>query len=142
MNTAIYSPSGASAGIGFSIPVDVVSWAVPELIQFGEIKRPSLGLEVAQDHITKRLGISSGALVIKVLPGSSADRAGIQPTYRDRRGYIQLGDLIVGIDEEKIASSNDLVLALEEKEVGETVNVKILRNEKVFEVDLVLEKSR
>lgn len=142
VNTAIYSPSGASAGIGFSIPVDVVSWVIPELIEFGEIKRPSMGLEIAQDHITRRLGIQPGALVIRVTPGSSADRAGIQPTFRDRRGYIQLGDLIVGIDDEKVTSSNDYVLALEEKEVGQTVKIKILRQDKLLEVDVELEKAR
>lgn len=142
VNTAIYSPSGASAGIGFSIPVDVVSWAVPELIRFGEIKRPTLGVELAQDHITRRLGLQPGVLVINVIPGSSADEAGIMPTYRDRRGYIQLGDLIVGINNEKISSNNDLVLALEAMEVGQVVIVKILRKDKLLEVELELEKAR
>lgn len=142
VNTAIYSPSGASAGIGFSIPVDVVSWAIPELIRYGKIKRPTLGVELAQDHITRRLGLKPGALVINVIEGSSADRAGIRPTYRDRRGYIQLGDMIVGINDEKIASNNDLVLALEAMEVGQVVQVKILRNDKLLEVDLELEKPR
>lgn len=142
VNTAIYSPSGASAGIGFSIPVDVVSWAVPELIRYGEIKRPSLGVELAQDHISRRLGLQPGVLVINVVPGSSADKAGIMPTYRDRNGYIQLGDLIIGINDEKIKSNNDLVLALEAMEVGEIVKVKLLRKDKLWEADLKLEKAR
>ncbi len=72
VNTAIYSPSGTYVGIGFSIPVDVVSWVVPELIENGRLRRPSLGIEVAASQVTSRLGLE-GALVINVAPGSSAD---------------------------------------------------------------------
>ena len=95
VNTAIYSPSGASAGIGFSIPVDVVSWVVPELIEHGHLMRPSLGIEIATAKTTERLGLN-GALIIEVIKGSTAEKAGLQPTYRDRSGRIRLGDTIVG----------------------------------------------
>ena len=141
VNTAIYSPSGASAGIGFSIPVDVVSWVVPELIQYGELKRPTLGVELARMQINKRLGLE-GALVIDVIPGSAAEKAGIQATARDRRGAIRLGDVIIGINDEKITSNNDLILALEKFQPGEQVTIKVMREEQELELPLILDKAR
>ena len=141
VNTAIYSPSGASAGIGFSIPVDVVNWVVPELIKYGRLKRPSLGVETARQSITKRLGLE-GALVIDVIPGSAADKAGIQPTYRDRYGAIQLGDIIIGVNEEQIKNSNDLLLALERYQEGELITVKLIRDNNELELTVNLDPPR
>ncbi|NUO01671.1 MAG: trypsin-like peptidase domain-containing protein [Saprospiraceae bacterium] len=141
VNTAIYSPSGASAGIGFSIPVDVVRWVVPELIQYGKVKRPSLGVELARQQIVQRLGLE-GALVLDVIKNSAAERAGIQPTYRDRSGAIRLGDIIVGINNEKITSNNDLYLALEQYNPGESVKIKLLRDERPVVVELKLDTAQ
>jgi S1-C subfamily serine protease len=141
VNTAIYSPSGASAGIGFSIPVDVVSWVVPELIEYGELKRPSLGVELARPQIVQRLGLK-GALVIDVIKNGAADEAGIRPTIRDRRGSIRLGDIIIGFGGEEIASNNDLLLALEKYEPGDRVQVRLLRDEEEIELPLVLDEPR
>lgn len=141
VNTAIYSPSGASAGIGFSIPVDAVRWVVPELIQHGKIKRPSLGIDVAQAQLERRLGIE-GALVLRVEDGSAADRAGIQPTYRNNYGEIVLGDIIVGIGNENIKSSTEIPLALEKFNPGETVKIRVKRNGKVQELNLKLDQPR
>ena len=141
VNTAIYSPSGASAGIGFSIPADVVSWVVPELIQYGKLKRPSLGVELARMQISERLGLE-GALVLDVISGGAADKAGIRPTFRDRRGAIQLGDVIIGINQEEITSNNDLILALEKYEPGDQVTVKVVRDEEELELPLVLDPAR
>ncbi len=141
VNTAIYSPSGASAGIGFSIPVDAVRWVVPELIQHGKIKRPSLGIDVAQAQLERRLGIE-GALVLRVEDGSAADRAGIQPTYRNNYGEIVLGDIIVGIGNENIKSSTEIPLALEKFNPGETVKIRVKRNGKVQELNVRLDQPR
>ncbi|MBK7871869.1 MAG: trypsin-like peptidase domain-containing protein [Saprospiraceae bacterium] len=141
VNTAIYSPSGASAGIGFSIPVDAVRWVVPELIRYGKIKRPSLGVELARTQWEERLGVE-GALVIDVEEGSAAERAGIQPTYRNRYGEIVLGDIIVGIGNEKITSSSEISLALEKYQPGDVVKVKLQRDGKVTEVNLKLDEPR
>lgn len=140
VNTAIYSPSGASAGIGFSIPVDVVRWVVPELIAYGHIKRPSLGVELANSQITSRFDIK-GALVLDVIENSNAARAGIQPTYRDRTGRIQWGDVIVAINDEKVESSNDIQLALEKYQPGDQVTLKLNRDGKLTEVRLKLEQA-
>ncbi len=141
VNTAIYSPSGAYAGIGFSIPVDAVRWIVPELIEHGRILRPSLGVELASPQINRRIGVE-GALIIDVIPNSAAEKAGILPTIRDRYGRIRLGDVIIGINEEKITSSNEISLALEQFKVGEKITLQLLRGEKVRKVELVLDPAR
>lgn len=141
VNTAIYSPSGASAGIGFSIPVDVVKWVVPDLIQFGKVNRPTLGIELANAQTVQRLGLK-GALITHVAEGSAAERAGLQPTYRDNNGRIRLGDSIIGINGEKVESSNDLILILEKFKAGDNVRVKILREDKEQEVVVRLDGSR
>jgi protease Do-like 1, chloroplastic len=126
VNTAIYSPSGAYAGIGFSIPVDTVKWVVPELIAHGKLRRPSLGIELASPQVSERLGVQ-GALVIAVQPGSGAERAGILPTRRNRQGVIELGDVIVEVEDTPIRSNNDLLLALERRRPGDTVTLGVLR---------------
>jgi len=141
VNTAIYSPSGASAGIGFTIPVDVVSWVVPELIEFGMVKRPSLGVDLARPQIVARLGLE-GALIIDVQEGGAAERAGVRPTMRDRRGAIRLGDIIIGMGNEKISGNNDLLLALEKYEPGEEVELRLLRDEEEISLRVTLDPAR
>jgi len=141
VNTAIYSPSGASAGIGFSIPVDVVKWVVPDLIQYGKVNRPTLGVELANAQTTQRLGLK-GALITHVSEGSAAEKAGLQPTYRDRSGRIRLGDSIIAINGEVVESSNDLILILEKYKAGDNVKVKILREDRETELTLRLDGSR
>lgn len=141
VNTAIFSPSGASAGIGFSIPVDVVSWVIPELIEYGRLKRPTLGVELARPQIAQRLGLD-GALVIDVIEGSGAEQAGIRPTMRDQYGSIILGDVIIGIDGEPVKSTNDLILILEKYEPGEVVRIEILREEKRMTAEIRLDPAQ
>lgn len=142
VNTAIYSPSGASAGIGFSIPVDEVRWVVPELIQFGKIQRPSLGVTLVPQTYYRSLGIESGALVYRVTPGSQADRAGLRSTQRDRYGRVSLGDVIVQIGNEPIEEVNDIQLALEKFEAGQSVPVIVIRDGERTSLDIVLEEAK
>lgn len=141
VNTAIFSPSGAYAGIGFSIPADVLTWVIPDLIQYGKVNRPSLGIEIASTQVMSRLGMK-GALVLEVIPRSAAEQSGIQSTRRDRYGSIILGDVIVGINDDPINSRGDLVLALEKYKPGEIVKMKLLRDYEPFEVDLTLDEAR
>jgi S1-C subfamily serine protease len=138
VNTAIYSPSGASAGIGFAIPVDTVNRIVPELIRSGKIVRPGLGIQIADDQIAQRLGVT-GILVVDVARGSAAAKAGIQPTRRDAEGRLRLGDVITAVDGKKVESPNDLYLALEKYKVGDAVNVSMLRNGKTVQTKITLE---
>ncbi|MEM6322009.1 MAG: trypsin-like peptidase domain-containing protein [Bacteroidota bacterium] len=141
VNTAIYSPSGASAGIGFSIPVDVVKWVVPDLIKYGKMQRPTLGIELAAQRITEQLGVK-GVLVLNVFERSAADRAGIQPTYRDANGRLQLGDIIVAVNDDAVENQNDLIFALENYRAGEEVTILVERDEQRVRLPLVLDPSR
>jgi len=141
VNTSIYSPSGAYAGIGFSIPVDAVKWVIPELIQHGKILRPTLGIELAPERALARMGIE-GVLVMNVYEKSGAEKAGIQPTYRDRFGKIILGDIIIGIDNSSIKSRNDLRLILENYKPNDEVKISVLRENEKVELELVLDEAR
>ena len=126
VNTAIVSPSGGYAGVGFAIPVDTVNWVVPQLIAHGRVQRPTMGVELASDHIARRSRIE-GAVVTQVVEGSGAARAGIRPVYRDRRGRVVVGDVIVAINAEPIRSGGELGLALEGFKEGDTVTVTVKR---------------
>ena len=136
VNTAIYSTSGASAGIGFAIPVDTVNWVVPDLIAYGRLRRPTLGVDLAADQVMRRIG-EAGALVLHVARGSGAAEAGIRPTVRTRRGGIELGDIIVAIDGDPVRTTGDLRLLLERRSPGEVVTVTVERDG--HEVDLEVE---
>lgn len=140
VNTMIYSPSGASAGIGFAIPVDVVNWVVPDLIKYGQVKRPVLGIEIVPQQSLARYDIQ-GVMVMDVYEDSGADKAGLRPILRTRDGRAQLGDIIIGINEDKIGDYNDLVLALENYSPDDIIKVKYIRDSKEYEVDLTLGSS-
>ncbi|MCL4109539.1 UNVERIFIED_CONTAM: hypothetical protein GTU68_038934 [Idotea baltica] len=141
VNTAIYSPSGASAGIGFSIPVDVVKWVVPDLIEFGRIQRPVLGVELlTNQQVADRMDLE-GALIINVTKGSGAEKAGLRGTSRDGNGEISLGDIIIGVENAEVKSNNDLILALEKFNTGDSVNLKIKRDEEEMTVEVALSSS-
>jgi S1-C subfamily serine protease len=138
VNTAIYSPSGASAGIGFAIPVDTVNRIVPELIRSGKIIRPGLGIQTADEQIAQRLGVD-GVLVVDVARGSAASKAGIQPTRRDAEGRLRLGDIITAVDGKKVVTPNDLFLLLEKYKIGEVVTITALRDGKTVQAKVALE---
>jgi S1-C subfamily serine protease len=138
VNTAIYSPSGASAGIGFAIPVDTVNRIVAELIRYGKVTRPGIGVQIAEEQIADRLGVK-GILVVDVVPGSAAAKAGIRPTRRESSGRVRLGDVIAAVDGKKVESPNELFLLLENYKVGDVVNVSLLRDGKIVQTKVVLE---
>jgi S1-C subfamily serine protease len=141
VNTAIYSPSGASAGIGFAIPVDTVNRIVPELIRSGKITRPGLGVQLDEqinEQISRRLGVK-GVLVVDVARGGAASKAGIQPTRRDAEGRLRLGDIITAVDGKKVETPNDLFLTLEKYKVGDAVNLTLLRDGKSVQAKVNLE---
>lgn len=141
VNTAIYSPSGAYAGIGFSIPVDIVNWVIPDLIKYGKVKRPMLGVELATPQMAARVRIA-GAVVFEVAEGSAAERAGVQGAFRDQYGRTYLGDVIIGINNDKITNNGELLLALEKYQPGEKVVLRVMREDEEVDLDLVLDESR
>jgi S1-C subfamily serine protease len=137
INTAIYSPSGASAGIGFAVPVDIVNRIVPQLIKHGKITRPGLGISF-DPNVQRRVGVQ-GVLVLGVADDSPAAKAGIRASTIDRRsGKMVLGDVIIGIDGKPIANPNDLYKALDTKQVGDTVKVKLKRGSDSVEIEIAL----
>jgi S1-C subfamily serine protease len=138
VNTAISSPSGASAGIGFAIPVDEVNRVVPQLIRDGKITRPGLGIQVASDQQARGLKVR-GVLVMSVLPGSPAEKAGLRPTRRDGDGRLQLGDAIVELGGKPVKSVNDLFSALEQHQVGQTIKLTIMREGQERQLEATLE---
>jgi len=138
VNTAIYSPTGASAGIGFAIPVDTVNRIVPELIRYGKVIRPGIGVQIAEEQIAGRLGVK-GVLVVDVVAGSAADKAGIRPTRREGSGRMRLGDVITAIDGKKVESPNELFILLENYKVGDAIAISLLREGKAVQAKVVLE---
>jgi S1-C subfamily serine protease len=131
INSQILSPSGASAGVGFAIPVNIAKRIVPQLIRNGEVRRPKLGIstrDVQSLANQVRMPVSDGVLILEVQPGGSAANAGLRGLVQTDEGNIELGDIIVGINGEKIGNNDDLYHALDKHEIGETVNLEIVRN--------------
>ncbi|KAL3789393.1 hypothetical protein ACHAW5_010188 [Stephanodiscus triporus] len=132
VNMAIYSPSGASAGIGFSIPVDTVRRVVNQIIRYGRVVRPTMGVNVADDRVLRSIAMQlrnelNGVLVVEVLPGSPAETAGLKTTELRSDGTLELGDLITEINGEVVVSVEDLLSAIEARSDGDTVSVKVWR---------------
>jgi S1-C subfamily serine protease len=136
VNTSIYSPSGAYAGIGFAVPVDIVNEIVPQLIKHGKIIRPGLGVSLVDERVAKNLGIE-GALILAVESGGPAEVAGLRPT-RQFRGEVVLGDIIVAVAGVKVQSYEDLRTAIEKFAVGAEISLTILREGENFVVPLRL----
>ncbi|MDA1139847.1 MAG: trypsin-like peptidase domain-containing protein [Planctomycetota bacterium] len=137
VNTAIFSPSGAYAGIGFAVPVDTVNHIVPQLIKYGKVKTPGLGIEVAPEQILRRLDME-GVQVMRVLPNGAAASAGILPSRIGPNGRLVLGDIIVAMGDIAIRNKLDLFRVLNQYEIGDTVTVTVIREreKKQFKVTL------
>ena len=138
VNTAIFSPSGAFAGIGFAIPVDEVNRIVPHLIRDGKFIRPALGIQAAPEQFNAALGISKGVAVLGVLPRSPAEAAGIKPFQRGQAGDIIAGDVITALGGKPVTNLDGLLEALERHQPGETVALSLLRAGKPAEVSVRL----
>ena len=121
--------------------MDTVAWVVPELIAHGKVLRPTLGIEFAADWVMRRIG-AEGALVVDVISGSGAEKAGIQPTRRDRRGRVVLGDLVVAVDGQPVRSSGDIYLILEGYREGDQVDVTVSRDGNKRDLKIRLGKAR
>src|SRR5437764_4494971 len=140
VNTAIYSPSGAYAGIGFAIPVDTVRRVVRQVIEHGAAPRPHIGVSVSDPvsrEVTARLGVP-GLMVMGVEPNSPAAAAGLRGTQRAENGELIPGDVIQKIGDREIKSANDLFAAVAQSNPGDTVPVIIFRDGKTMTVELRL----
>ncbi len=117
------------------MPAKDIERVVSQLLRFGKVIQPGIGVEILPDHITQQFGIR-GVIIKKVIPNSSAASGGLQGLHQDGFGQIQLGDIIVGVDDEPISNYGDLYNALENKKIGATIRVKYLRHGEPHRVDL------
>ncbi len=143
VNTAIYSPSGTSAGIGFAVPVDTVNEYVPELIRTGKIERVGLGINVLEvpDDVKRQFELKGGVIVGKIAPGSAAEQAGLRSSNLEQ-GRLVLGDVITAIDGRPINRPRDLLKALDGRKAGEEVQLTIVRGEKTMALKAKLQPLR
>ncbi|MCK0166488.1 trypsin-like peptidase domain-containing protein [Jannaschia sp. S6380] len=139
VNTAIYSPSGASAGVGFAVPADTVARVVPQLIARGRYRPPSLGIQgdPRADALLRANGADPGVLVLDVIAGGPAEAAGIAPARLTPAGLIP-GDVIEAIDGAEVASLDDLLAELDRKAVGDTVRLRLRNGDDRREVEVAL----
>jgi S1-C subfamily serine protease len=131
INSQILSPSGASAGVGFAVPVNIAKRIVPQLIKSGQVLRPKLGITTRNVEALKNqveLPVSDGVLIWQVASGGAAASAGLRGLTQTENGDVELGDIIVAVNKEKVANSDDLFRILDKQQVGAVVPVDILRN--------------
>lgn len=141
INTMIYSPSGASAGIGFAVPVDTVNRVVPQLISRGKYIRPGLGITVdskLNNRLVGMMGIT-GVVILNISPGSAAAAAGLKGAVISRDGRVKPGDVIVALDGHPIASVDELLLKLDKYQVGDVVQVTVLRQDEETVIPVALQ---
>jgi S1-C subfamily serine protease len=125
INSAIYSPSGASAGISFAVPIDTVSRLVPQLIRYGRLKQPGIaGASFVSDSIARANNID-GVAIYQIDDGSPADQAGLSGLKLSRRGRPRLGDVIVAVDGKRVRTQQDLYDAFETAGVGAAVRLSV-----------------
>ncbi len=144
INSQILSPSGSSAGVGFAVPVSIAKRVVPQLLQNGQVRRPKLGIsarDVAAFRNQVDMPVSEGVLIIQVARGTGAANAGLRGIQQTDTGDFELGDIIVGIDNEKIGNNDDLFRVLDKHEIGETVQVQIWRDGRRISVPVRLTES-
>lgn len=141
VNTQIVSPSGAFAGIGFAVPVDIIKRVVPQLIQFGKVIHPGLGISLIPDSIATRWGVK-GVVIAKVQPGTTAAQAGLKGLEESQAGRIRLGDVITAIDGEAVRTYDDLARILDRHNVGDRITVKVRRNGKERTLPVKLQAVR
>jgi len=137
INTAIYSPSGGSSGIGFAMPVHELNRVVPQLIRHGRVIRPGLGITLAPANIGRRFDLP-GVLILNVQPGSTAQKAGLRSTKQLQDGLV-LGDSILAVNGTKVHDYNSLRDALEQYAVGDSVQLTVLREGAQRELTVTLE---
>jgi S1-C subfamily serine protease len=141
INTAIFSPSGASAGIGFAVPVDTVNRVVPQLIAHGRYLRPALGIEVhsgLNERLSRNTGVR-GVFVLGVQPGSAADQAGLRGALTQADGSLTPGDAILAVAEREVSTLDALFAALDEHAIGDAVSLRLWRDGQQREVQVELQ---
>lgn len=138
VNTQIVSPSGAFAGIGFAVPVDTVNRIVPELVKYGKLIRPGLGVSLVPDAMAKRWGIK-GLIIGKVSRGSGAEQAGLKGARETASGRVELGDIITAVAGKPVTTTDELMDVMERHKVNDQVTVEIVRGTSRERVSVTLQ---
>ena len=138
VNTQIASPSGASAGIGFAIPVDEVNRIVPRLVRDGRFVRPALGVTAGAPDLARALKLPNGVAIVQVGSGSPAAKAGLQAFRRERDGNLVQGDVITAVDNEAVADLDGMLAQLERRAPGDSVTLTVWRAGQVRKQTVVL----
>jgi S1-C subfamily serine protease len=131
INSQILSPSGGSAGVGFAVPVNIAKRIVPQLIRNGVVNRPTMDMDFRDVEALRQqvdLPVRDGAMIWQIARGGAAASAGLRGVTQTENGDVELGDIIVSLDGEKVGNSDDLYRLLEKRQVGQTVQVEIVRN--------------
>lgn len=141
INSQILSPSGGSVGMGFAVPVNIAKRVVPQLIRTGQVIRPKLGITTRNVEAIKNqvdLPVSEGVLIWQLAPGEAAANAGLRGLTQTEDGEVELGDIIVAVDGQKVANADGLFRELDKHKVGDMVSVEIVRNGKRMTVPVRL----
>ena len=141
VNTAIYSRTGSSAGIGFAVPIDTVKRSVDQLIEHGRLVRPTLGVQLARPDVAQQLGVERGLLIVTVVPESGAARAGLRNSESRGRDVV-LGDVILSLNGRPLYRVDDLLNELEKYNAGDRVKVGLLRGAEELEVEIELSAAQ
>lgn len=142
MNAYIPPATGASVGIGFSIPIDTLNRVVPLLIKRGQVFRPRMGFSTLTDPQAEKLGIFRGAVVGVVEPGSPAARAGLQGVVMDKPDHIQaIGDVIIAVDGHQVGNYGELAAYMEKAEPRDKATFDVVRGDKVIKLTLDLREN-
>ena len=142
INSQILSPAGGSVGVGFAIPVSTAKRVIPQLLQFGEVRRPKLGASlipvtevVARGY---RLPVETGLVLQRVDPGTTAANAGLKGLTLSVDGGVTIGDIIISIDGQPMNDIDDLYRQLDKKQIGETIQIELYRGGKNVTVPVKL----
>ena len=144
INSQILSPSGSSAGVGFAVPVSIAKRVVPQLVQYGRVRRPKLGINTRDISSLRNqidLPVDEGVLIYQVARGGGAATAGLRGVQQTEMGDVELGDIIVGINNDRVSNSDDLFRVLDKHQIGETVQVHVWRDGRRMSVPVRLMES-
>ncbi|MBA2652852.1 MAG: trypsin-like peptidase domain-containing protein [Tatlockia sp.] len=130
INTAIFSNSGSSAGVGFAVPANDLARIVPQIIKNGRVILSGIGVKSLPRDVIKRLGVKKGIVVGAIIPNTPAAKAGLKGTYHDTFGRLRLGDVIVALNDHSVKNYDSLYYFLANVRVGEGIKVTVLRQDR------------
>ncbi len=140
MNTMIFSTSGSSSGLGFAVPVDTINRNVPQIIKYGKVIRPAIGIGILDERKKKSLGIKKGAVITYIVPRGAASKAGLKGMMKDEYGRIFLGDIILKINNKTVDNLDDIYYQLDKYKVGQEISITYLRDKKKIKTKLKLQQ--